>query len=184
MYKTLLKISVGMNLIESEAMRMIKECVVGPTGHQLLVTNVEGGGDEEDPAEVSVFSTSQDRCWRDPKLVRKLTSVRIRTVTAKLRQARKVLADELRYLAVTCPKTVVGQAWQEVRDARRKSWNEESLKRQQQIDHLTQKMMNCATHKTCREIDELMRQKKEKNVKIQCERAEKILREEPTQQEK
>ena len=64
------------------------------------------------------------RCWRDPKLVNKLMSVRIRVITAKLRQARKILAEEMRYRLVTCPKKEVGKMWQEVRDVRRKVWNE------------------------------------------------------------
>ena len=77
MYKTLLKRGVGTNLIKSETMRMTKEWIAGPTGHQLLDVSVKGGDDECcEPARMDAPEKSLDQiCWRDPKLVQKNSGV-------------------------------------------------------------------------------------------------------------
>ena len=148
MFRSLVKRGVGTGSIESEAMSLIREKVAGPTGHYLLEKDPEC--DVNEP-ELDVLGRSSSlKCWRDVKLVRRLTSVRLRVVSQKLREARMILSEEMKVLTLCRTKDQVGQAWEEVRRLQRETWNVESPKHQRKVEHLTGKAENCGTHKVCR----------------------------------
>ena len=85
MYRDLVKHSVGTNVIESEASRMIRERVAGPMGHRLIVNDMRMKPSEEIESEPERLVL---HCWRNQALVRKLTGVRLKLVGKQLKKAK------------------------------------------------------------------------------------------------
>ena len=160
MYKAMMKVGVGTVSIESEAMRLVYECVSGPTGHRLLSL------DSKNEGEVDVLVNSREyRCWRDPKLVKKLTGLRLRIVSSKLCEARRLLSEEMRLVALVDSKSETGRKWQEVRDVQHEVWRVENPKHQLKVAHMVQRSSKCESHKVCRSIDCLAEDRWRRSVK-------------------
>ena len=98
--------------------------------------------------------------------MRKLTSVRLRVVAQKLREARCVLSEEMRDLSVNCFKSEVGQAWQDVRRIQKETWDAENPKHQQKFEHLTRRAEQCQNHRSCREVERLVMERLRRSTKI------------------
>ena len=161
MHRLLMEAKVGMNVIESESRRLVKERMSGPTGHRLLI------GLEEEPNEPG-FGTEEKlreelHCWRDPAMIRRLVGIRLKVVKSQLAKARKVLGEELRLLAATQARPKMGLAWQEVKDIKKRVWRQEHARVQRKVQHLTKKATNCASHKSCREMEALQAQRKKES---------------------
>ena len=153
MYKELIKRSVGTNVIESEVMRMVKERVSGPTGHRLLEIDSERISKEH----VSWSEDTEDglHCWRDQRSVRKMTGLRLREVKCRLKDTRKSLAGQMRYITKTRTKLETRTAWEEVRSIRRETWVEDNRKHERKVEHLTRRSSDCNKHRACREVDKI-----------------------------
>ena len=115
------------------------------------------------------------KCWRDPKLVKRLTGFRLRVVSSKMREARRVLSKELRIIASTSSKTETGRKWQEVRDVQKEVWEAENPKHQQKVGHMVWRLLQCGSHKVCRIIDKLAGDKWRGAVKSQEHQVDDIL---------
>ena len=172
MYKSLVKRSVGTVSIESESMSLVKERLAGPTGHCLLKLDL----DVELEPEIDLLGRSQVlKCWRDARLVRKLTSIRLRVVVQKLREARSVFASEMRDVGVNCSKSENAKAWDDVRRIQKKTWDVENPKHQQKVEHLTRRAGSCQSHRACREIEKLVDERWRRSIKIDKKQVSDIL---------
>ena len=172
MYKSLMKMKIGTNAIESESMKLVQERVTGPTGHRLLRLDREcvGGAVTEDELLGEGL-----HCWRDPTLVKRLTGIRMKEVTKQLKEAKVVLSNEMKFLALTGNKAVVGQAWQDTRDIRRHIWAVEHPRIQRKISHLVTRSKNCGNHKICRGLDKVWEQRQDRTRARKMEESDNIL---------
>ena len=156
MYGTPLKLGVGTNAIESEAWKLGKERLHGPTGHRFVMS--QRSCDEQKLTETDDEKQkegSPTQCWREPKLVRKLIALRKTVVSSQLGKARSKLKEEMRYIMATQPRKVASQAWEEVRRARKTTWAQENPKHVAKVDHLQKKSKDCSKHNRCREMDNI-----------------------------
>ena len=92
MYSVLKKRNVGMNIIESESMIMVRERVSGPTWHRLIDND---RGDEGDKMMEMNDTTEKSKCWRDPEMIRKLTTVRVKVMLKQIKKAKDVFKREM-----------------------------------------------------------------------------------------
>ena len=111
MYKRLLQLEVGTGLIESEAMGIVYERLVGPTGHASLIDEdiMDPGQDKcQTETELKLRKTrvrdTAECCWRDKQLVRKLVQIRIDSVKPQWKKAKAMLSQKMRDLATVCTR--------------------------------------------------------------------------------
>ena len=164
MYKSLVSMKVGTNMIESECRRIVKERELGPTGHRLL--EVGQGGSSREGFKTETTSSEGLHCWRDLQLIKKMTEVRRKLVKERLKKARQVLAQEMKYVSSVMSKAETGKAWSEVREIRREVWLEEQGRLQRKIKHLAMRAANCSCHKDCRELDQEWEKRQDNNRKV------------------
>ena len=136
--------------------RLTKEKVAGPTGHRFVLETRECDNqrmiETDDPREKEC---SSNQCWRNPKLIRKLVTMRKKVVCEQLRKAKTKLQENMRYIAATCTKKKTGQAWETVRQVRRQVWDKESPKHSVKVSHLLKRSQDCNKHPRCRELDNM-----------------------------
>ena len=145
MYKSLMSCGVGTNMIEAESSKLVKERLVGPTGHRLLLIGSEGVDSAVTESELTKRVGLHS--WRDPAMVRRLTGIRMKVVSRQLKQAREVLSKELRFISTTKGKVEIGRSWQDTRDIRKQVWVEEHPRTQRKINHLMRRAKECGIHK-------------------------------------
>ena len=154
MYRELIKKGVGTNIVESEIIEMVHECVAGPTGHKLVME--QRRCDSQQTVELDPEMKGEgsgEQCWRDPSLVKRLLSLRRRMVANQLRKARIALADKMKFLMSVNSSEESKVLWAEVRAAKLSTWGEVHPKHQQKIAHLVRRAENCSKHLACRKID-------------------------------
>ena len=130
--------------------------VLWPTGHR-IVTGPRKCEEQKmvEPEDARGGETNPRQCWRDPKLVRKLTGLRKKLVTEQWRKAKMKLKEEMRWIGVECQKKEVSQAWNEVHNMRKEVWSRETPKHTAKVDHLLTRSKICVNHKTCKECDNI-----------------------------
>ena len=156
MYKDLIKRGVGTVTIESEMMRQVHERESGPTGHRLIAT--ERACDEQKDVERELGEKNEcslSQCWREPKIVRKLLSLRKRVISTQLAKAKKVLRDELRLLASISTRQKTSEAREAAREASRRTWSELHPQHQRKVSHLQKRAEECGKHRTCKKLDKI-----------------------------
>ena len=166
MYKELIKLNVGTNMVESEMIEMVHEQVAGPTGHCLVMEPRKC--DEQKTVELDPEVKGEDagsQCWRDLSLVRRLLSVRRRMVAKQLRKARSTLAEEMKFLVSVSSKVQSEELWAEVRSAKSSTWAEMQPRHQQKIAHLARRAEDCSRHGACRRIDKVWRSRMSVSLK-------------------
>ena len=160
MFLTLVDRSVGTNVIEAEMMGMVKEKLVGPTGHRILQKDQDRVNQRMTENEFDSQNETDDReCWRDLKLVKTLTKMRLKTVKGQLGKARTALADTLRHVTTTCTKDKARESWDLVKSVKSEVWKSENSRLQRKVEHLTTKSSQCSRHNKCRDLDKIWKEK-------------------------
>ena len=70
MFGTLFKLAVGTNVIECDAMRIVRERLAGPTGHRTVVERNCDNQKTVEEVEVRSQDCSTTQCWRDEKIIK------------------------------------------------------------------------------------------------------------------
>ena len=160
MFKELVRAEVGTVTIEAEMMRWIHEREAGPTGHRLLAMKRKCDQQKEKEQELGDRDErTVTQCWREPKVVRRLLTLRKRVVSTRLALARKALTGEMRAVAAMSSKQQTAAAWEEVRVKRRETWDELHPQHQRKVAHLMKRAHNCEKHRMCRKLDNIWKKK-------------------------
>ena len=115
------------------------------------------------------------KCWRDPNLVRKLTKVRMRVVTRQLKTAKSRFQEEVRYVSRALTQAEASSALKDANDVR-STWASENPRLQKKVSHLVMKAGKCESHKVCREVDKLDKEKQKKSKDLRAAETEWIIK--------
>ena len=160
MYRDLVKKSVGTVTIESEMMRQVHERESGPTGHRMIAVPRKCDKQSEKECELGEKRESSDsQCWREPKIVRKLLSLRKKVVTTQLIKAKKVLRRELGLIAARSSKQETTKARAAVQEVSGETWRQMQPQHQRKVQHLTRRAEECDKHRVCRKLDKIWKEK-------------------------
>ena len=161
MYKRMLRLKIGTRSVESEAMKIVSERLGGPTGHHLLLRDLDENEQSMTEEELKRQDlNSQRKCWRDPLLVLKLVKVRLKEIKEKQSRARKVVSECLREAPAVMNSDEVKKLWKEVKEEKKVVWEENQPKHQQKVEHMRKVTANCGRHMECRRMDELRCQRR------------------------
>ena len=119
----LIRRGVGTVIIECEMMVMVHKTEASPIRYR-LITRVRNCNRQQEKEQEKGESQecSRTQCWREERLARKLLMVWKRVVAEQLKQAKRRLAEEVRFLVSTSSKEQAETIWTEVRDTRRETW--------------------------------------------------------------
>ena len=163
MYRKLVNLGVGTGVVEAEAGKIVWERLCGPTGHHLLMKDREQETQCRTEDELKIKEKEQERkCWRDENLVRKLLRIRLSGVRAEEKRAKKILEQEIKSLTSVTEPGKMMKIWNEIRSARRETWQEKHPASQKKIEHLSLKARCCNKHKRCRRLDDLRMERMKK----------------------
>ena len=155
MYVTLFKVGVGTNVIERDAMRIVREKLAGPTGNGIVLQRQCEAQKTQEEVTPRDQECSPTQCWRDVKIVNKLTGLRRKIVSDQLRSARVKLREQMKSYSATHSRRETIDAWKEVRTTRNQVRHEEQPKHAKKINHLIGRAQKCDKHTMCRELDAL-----------------------------
>ena len=161
MFQSLVDRSTGTNVIEAEMMKIIREILVGPTGHSALLKDQDRVNQSMQESELNAEKETTARtCWRDPQLARTLTKMRLKTVKGQLGKARSSLADTMRIVTTTSKKSEAREAWEFVKTTKKEVWKQENSRLQRKVEHLTVRSLECGKHNKFRELDKIWQERK------------------------
>ena len=156
MYERLLRSGSGTGTIESEAMSIVWERMIGPTGHPLIVNALSDNKLSQEDCDTVMIMESDGQCWRDVELVRSLVRVRLEVVRKQWKESQSKHSTSARVLSVTTNKTEMKEIWDQVVKIRRETWRHEDCTHQRKTTHLAKKSRDCAKHKMCQAINQLV----------------------------
>ena len=156
MYKRMMCLRIGTRRVESEAIKIVKERLSGPTGHHLLLRDVNDDQQSVTQDErVSQELELERKCWRDQPLVLKLVKLRLKEVKEKQSRARKIVDECLKEATAVMDKKEVRELWKEVKEEKRLVWEESQPRHQRKVDHMRRVTSDCTRHSDCRDLDRI-----------------------------